>query len=139
SHSSASVIVPSDKRVMAAAVAARNTVRVAVVESLIVNLPVDGGGAAGARPRTPALTLTFDFSVFVTASAAVGARVARRRNPRSIRAQRARNAEGDMPTLPFETSEYRDRIRRTQESMAAKGIDVLLAADPANMNYLTGY
>jgi len=44
-----------------------------------------------------------------------------------------------MPTLPFETSEYRDRIRRTQESMAAKGIDVLLAADPANMNYLTGY
>src|SRR5215470_6519430 len=42
-------------------------------------------------------------------------------------------------TLPFETSEYRDRIRRTQERMAAKGIDVLLAADPANMNYLTGY
>jgi len=44
-----------------------------------------------------------------------------------------------MPTLPFETSEYRARIRRTHESMAAKGIDVLLAADPANMNYLTGY
>ena len=44
-----------------------------------------------------------------------------------------------MATLPFETSEYRDRIRRTQERMAAKGIDVLLAADPANMNYLTGY
>ena len=42
-------------------------------------------------------------------------------------------------TLPFETREYGDRIRRTQERMAAKGIDVLLAADPANMNYLTGY
>jgi len=41
--------------------------------------------------------------------------------------------------LPFEVDEYHERIRRTKESMAAKGIDVLLAADPANMNYLTGY
>ncbi len=41
--------------------------------------------------------------------------------------------------LPFEVSEYRERIRRTKESMSERGIDVLLAADPANMNYLTGY
>ena len=40
---------------------------------------------------------------------------------------------------PFDKSEYLDRIRRTKERMAARGIEVLLAADPANMNYLTGY
>src|SRR5882672_5310251 len=44
-----------------------------------------------------------------------------------------------MNTLPFETSEYQQRIRGTKERMAARGIEVLLAADPANMNYLTGY
>jgi ectoine utilization protein EutD len=41
--------------------------------------------------------------------------------------------------LPFERSEYLERIRNTRERMARQGIDVLLAADPANMNYLTGY
>jgi ectoine utilization protein EutD len=41
--------------------------------------------------------------------------------------------------LPFERSEYEARIRKTKERMAADGIDVLLASDPANMNYLTGY
>jgi len=40
---------------------------------------------------------------------------------------------------PFEKKEYLDRIRAAKERMAARGIDVLLAADPANMNYLTGY
>jgi ectoine utilization protein EutD len=44
-----------------------------------------------------------------------------------------------MATLPFDTSEYQQRIRNTKERMAAQGIEVLLAADPANMNYLTGY
>ena len=39
----------------------------------------------------------------------------------------------------FETGEYIDRIRRTKESMQEAGIEVLLIADPANMNYLTGY
>jgi len=39
----------------------------------------------------------------------------------------------------FETSEYLERIRKTKEQMAKDGIDVLLVADPANMNYLTGY
>lgn len=41
--------------------------------------------------------------------------------------------------LPFEVAEYRERIARTKASMTERGIDVLLCADPANMNYLTGY
>ncbi|MBA3415617.1 MAG: M24 family metallopeptidase [Chloroflexia bacterium] len=39
----------------------------------------------------------------------------------------------------FAESEYRDRIRRTRERMATVGLDTLVVADPANMNYLTGY
>jgi ectoine utilization protein EutD len=41
--------------------------------------------------------------------------------------------------LPFERGEYEARIRKTKERMTAAGIDLLLASDPANMNYLTGY
>jgi ectoine utilization protein EutD len=41
--------------------------------------------------------------------------------------------------LPFEKSEYLERIRKTKERMVKQGIDTLLAADTANMNYLTGY
>ncbi len=41
--------------------------------------------------------------------------------------------------LPFEKAEYLERIAKTKASMEARGIDVLLATDPANMNYLTGY
>ena len=41
--------------------------------------------------------------------------------------------------LPFETSEYLKRIDNTKRHMAKAGLDVLLAADTANMNYLTGY
>ena len=41
--------------------------------------------------------------------------------------------------LPFETSEYLKRIDNTKRRMAKAGLDVLLAADTANMNYLTGY
>ena len=41
--------------------------------------------------------------------------------------------------LAFEESEYRDRIRRARERMAAEGIDVMLCSNPANMCYLTGY
>jgi ectoine hydrolase len=41
--------------------------------------------------------------------------------------------------LPFEKSEYLARIEKTKQSMAAQGIDILVVADPANMNYLTGY
>jgi ectoine hydrolase len=39
----------------------------------------------------------------------------------------------------FEKSEFIARIATTKERMAKRGIDTLLAVDPANMNYLTGY
>lgn len=41
--------------------------------------------------------------------------------------------------LEFQISEFQERIKKTKQLMAEKGIDVLLATDPANMNYLTGY
>ncbi len=40
---------------------------------------------------------------------------------------------------PFERDEYIQRISKTKQRMAERGIDVLLVTDPANMNYLTGY
>jgi Xaa-Pro dipeptidase len=39
----------------------------------------------------------------------------------------------------FERSEYLERLRRTRERMAGRGIEVLLISDPANINYLSGY
>lgn len=39
----------------------------------------------------------------------------------------------------FEKGEYLKRVENVHASMKAKGIDVLLITDPANMNYLTGY
>jgi ectoine hydrolase len=39
----------------------------------------------------------------------------------------------------FEKAEYLARIAKVKASMAEKGIDVLIATHPANMNYLTGY
>jgi Xaa-Pro aminopeptidase len=39
----------------------------------------------------------------------------------------------------FPETEYRQRAARARESMARQRIDVLLACDPANINYLTGY
>ncbi len=42
-------------------------------------------------------------------------------------------------TLYFEVDEYKQRLAKTKESMADKGIDVLIVTDPANMNYLTGF
>ena len=39
----------------------------------------------------------------------------------------------------FEESEFRHRIDNTKRSMEAAGIEVLLATNPANMNYLCGY
>lgn len=41
--------------------------------------------------------------------------------------------------LPFEAHEYKERITKVKQQMEAKGIEVLLVTDPANMNYLTGY
>jgi len=39
----------------------------------------------------------------------------------------------------FSKEEFLSRIKRTKESMDRAGVEVLIAADPANMNYLTGY
>jgi len=41
--------------------------------------------------------------------------------------------------MSFSTQEYKERIRKTKERMAEKGIDVLLITDPANIHYLSGY
>ncbi|CEP67477.1 Peptidase M24, structural domain [Moorella glycerini] len=41
--------------------------------------------------------------------------------------------------LPFELAEYHERVKKTKEKMVAAGIDVMVIADPANMNYLSGY
>ncbi len=40
---------------------------------------------------------------------------------------------------PFTIAEYRERIERTRQRMEQTGLDALIVADPANMNYLTGY
>src|SRR5580704_7276092 len=42
-----------------------------------------------------------------------------------------------MPAFP--AAEYRDRIVRVKRRMEAAGIDVLLCAEPASLNYLCGY
>lgn len=39
----------------------------------------------------------------------------------------------------FVRTEYLARLARVREAMSAEGIDLLLSADPANMNYITGY
>jgi Xaa-Pro dipeptidase len=41
--------------------------------------------------------------------------------------------------LPFERSEYLERLGKTRQCMEAAGIDVLLVANEHNMNYLSGY
>ncbi|MCB1447559.1 MAG: aminopeptidase P family N-terminal domain-containing protein, partial [Rhizobiaceae bacterium] len=39
----------------------------------------------------------------------------------------------------FDRTEFMGRIARVKARMRAAGIDLLVAADPAGMNYLTGY
>lgn len=39
----------------------------------------------------------------------------------------------------FTKTEYARRLAKVRAAMAEKGIEVLIEADPANMNYLTGY
>jgi ectoine hydrolase len=39
----------------------------------------------------------------------------------------------------FTAGEYAERLRRVRERMAAQGLAALVATDPANMHYLTGY
>ncbi|MBT2570116.1 M24 family metallopeptidase [Planococcus sp. ISL-110] len=41
--------------------------------------------------------------------------------------------------LHFPVSEFKSRLKKTKERMAAEGIEVLLITNPANMNYLSGY
>ncbi len=41
--------------------------------------------------------------------------------------------------LPFTKKEYIQRIRKVKAMMQQRRIDVLLATDPGNMNWLTGY
>lgn len=43
------------------------------------------------------------------------------------------------PRLPFEREEYAARLAKTRKAMAAAEIDVLIASDPSNMAWLTGY
>lgn len=40
---------------------------------------------------------------------------------------------------PFSIQEYKARLVKTQQSMAVKGIDVLIVSEPSNLYYLTGY
>ena len=39
----------------------------------------------------------------------------------------------------FEKKEYKERLKKVKSLMQKKGIDLLIADDPSNMNYLTGY
>ena len=41
--------------------------------------------------------------------------------------------------MTFSREEYQSRLKKVQESMQEKGIDLLISADTNNMNYLTGY
>ena len=41
--------------------------------------------------------------------------------------------------LYFDIIEYRQRLNKTKEQMAKKGLDALIVTDPANMNYISGY
>ncbi|WP_116652615.1 M24 family metallopeptidase [Pelagibacterium sediminicola] len=41
--------------------------------------------------------------------------------------------------LSFTRAEYGDRLEATRRAMEAKGIDVLIATNPCNMHWLTGY
>ena len=40
---------------------------------------------------------------------------------------------------PFSQSEYRSRLESVRDAMQARNLDALLIADPANMNWLTGF
>lgn len=44
-----------------------------------------------------------------------------------------------QPNLKFSREEYANRLAKTRQAMAVKGIDVLICSDPSNMAWLTGY
>ncbi|KIX15626.1 M24 family metallopeptidase [Dethiosulfatarculus sandiegensis] len=39
----------------------------------------------------------------------------------------------------FKKEDYQVRVEKVKQRMAARGLDLLVVSDPANMNYLTGY
>ena len=41
--------------------------------------------------------------------------------------------------IPFSRTEYATRIAKTRRAMEERGIDLLIATDPSNMAWLTGY
>ena len=41
--------------------------------------------------------------------------------------------------MSFTTDEYKERLKKTKQSMQQKGIELLISQDTNNMNYLTGY
>jgi ectoine hydrolase len=41
--------------------------------------------------------------------------------------------------MNFTKEEYKNRLKKVQNSMQEKGIELLISHDTANMNYLTGY
>jgi len=41
--------------------------------------------------------------------------------------------------MSFSKNEFKDRLKKVQQSMEKKGIDLLISQDTANINYLTGY
>ncbi len=45
----------------------------------------------------------------------------------------------DAPRMPFSAAEYDRRLALTRAAMAQAGIEVLVATDPSNQNWLTGY
>lgn len=44
-----------------------------------------------------------------------------------------------MPAEDFSPEEYAARLAKTRAAMAARGVEVLIVADPSNMAWLTGY
>ena len=42
-----------------------------------------------------------------------------------------------MATFPI--TEYKQRIANVKKAMQEQGVDILIAGNPANMYYLTGY
>lgn len=44
-----------------------------------------------------------------------------------------------QPRLPFTLLEYDERLAKVREAMDAQGLEVLIASDPSNMAWLTGY
>lgn len=43
------------------------------------------------------------------------------------------------PVLHFTRQEFAQRLQKTQEEMAARGLDLAIISDPSNMAWLTGY